>query len=263
MADNQGDEGSRESNSGDYGKSPEEQIKRRVKRACPGAGTWAGHRRHGSRRPGVVFAFLMIGAGVLLFLDNIGLFHFHDIWQYWPVALIAIGVAKLFETRGAGGLVLAGLLMVVGTAFLLDNFGIWHASWNIIWPLGLIAFGVLMLVNALERKRAPEGAGLVKTYSGDESSDNILRAWATFSIEVDLRRANIAPTDKEVVIDANATFGGIDIKVPETWVVVTRGMGIFGGYEDKTIPPKPQEGVTPPKLVLTGYAVFGGVSIEN
>ncbi len=285
MADNQGDEGSRESSSGDYSKSPEEQIKRRVKHACPGGGAWAGHRRHGFRRPGVVFAFLMIGAGVLLFLDNIGLFHFHDIWQYWPVALIAIGVAKLFETRGAGGLVLAGLLMVVGTAFLLDNFGIWHASWNIIWPLGLIAFGVLMLVNALERKRAPEGAGLVKTYSGDESSDNILRAWATFSglkrrldsqnfqggemlavfggIEVDLRRANIAPTDKEVVIDANATFGGIDIKVPETWVVVTRGMGIFGGYEDKTIPPKPQEGVTPPKLVLTGYAVFGGVSIEN
>ena len=141
MADNQGDEGRPESNSGDYGKSPEEQIKRRVKRACPGEGAWAGHRLHGFRRPGVVFAFLMIGAGVLLFLDNIGLFHFHDIWQYWPVALIAIGVAKLFETRGAGGLVLAGLLMVVGTAFLLDNFGIWHASWNIIWPLGLIAFG--------------------------------------------------------------------------------------------------------------------------
>ena len=220
----------------------------------------------------------------LLFLDNIGLFHFHDIWRYWPVALIALGVSKLFETRGAGGVVWAAMAMLVGTAFLLDNLGIWHASWNMIWPLGLIAFGVLMLVNALERRRSPDDPACVKTYS-DTSSDNMLRAWATFSglkrrldtqnfqggemlavfggIEVDLRRANIAPAVKEVVIDANATFGGIDIKVPETWLVVARGQGIFGGYEDKTIPPKPQEGVAPPKLVITGFAVFGGISIEN
>jgi hypothetical protein len=285
MADNQGDEGRPESNSGDYRKSFEERISRRARADWHGAGGWPGNRRHGPHRHGIVFAFLMIGAGVLLFLDNIGLFHFHDIWRYWPVALIAIGVSKLFETRGTGGVVWAAMWIVVGTAFLLDNLDIWHASWNIIWPLGLIAFGVLMLVNALERRRPPEDPACVKTYSGDASSDNILRAWATFSglkrrldtqnfqggemlavfggIEVDLRRANIAPTDKEVVIDANATFGGIDIKVPDTWLVVARGQGIFGGYEDKTIPPKSQEGVAPPKLVITGFAVFGGISIEN
>jgi len=284
MADNQGDEGRPESNSGDYRKSFEERIKGRARADWRGAGGWPGRRRHLPHRHGIVLAFLMIGAGVVLFLDNIGLFHFHDIWRYWPVALIAIGVSKLFETRGTGGVVWAATWMVVGTAFLLDNLGIWHASWNMIWPLGLIAIGVLMLVNALERRRSPEDPACVKTYS-DTSSDNMLRAWATFSglkrrldtqnfqggemlavfggIEVDLRRANIAPTDKEVVIDANATFGGIDIKVPDTWLVVTRGQGVFGGYEDKTIPPKQQEGVAPPKLIITGFAVFGGISIEN
>jgi len=284
MADNQGDEGRPESDSGDYRKSFEERINRRARADWRGAGGWPGHRRRGSHGPGVVFAFLMIGAGVLIFLDNIGLFHFHDIWRYWPVALIALGVTKLFETRGAGGVVWAAMAMLVGTAFLLNNLGIWHASWNMIWPLGLIAIGVLMLVNALQRRRSPADPACVETYS-DTSSDNMLRAWATFSglkrrldtqnfqggemlavfggIEVDLRRANIAPTDKEVVLDANATFGGIDIKVPDTWLVVARGQGIFGGYEDKTIPPKPQEGVTPPKLVITGFAVFGGISIEN
>jgi hypothetical protein len=285
MADNQGDEGRPESHSGDLDKALEERIKRRAKGACPGAGAWAGHRRHRSHRAGIVFAFLMIGAGVLLFLDNVGLFHFHDIWRYWPVALIALGVTKLFETRGAGGVVWAAMAILVGTAFLLDNLGIWHGSWNLIWPLGLIAFGVLMLVNALERRRSPEDPNGVKTGSGDVSSDNTLRAWATFAglkrrldtqnfqggemlavfggIEVDLRRAKIASTDKEVIIDANATFGGIDIKVPDTWLVVTRGQGVFGGYEDKTIPPKQQEGVAPPKLVITGFAVFGGISVEN
>ena len=180
MADNQGDEGRPESNSGDLDKSLQERIKRRAQADWRGASPWAGHRRHGTHRAGIVFAFLMIGAGVLLFLENIGLFHFHDIWRYWPVALIALGVSKLFETRGAGGMVWAAMAMLVGTAFLLDNLGIWHASWNMIWPLGLIAFGVLMLVNALERRRSPDDPACVKTYS-DTSSDNMLRAWATFS----------------------------------------------------------------------------------
>jgi Cell wall-active antibiotics response 4TMS YvqF len=155
--------------------------------------------------------------------------------------------------------------------------------WSLIWPLALMGAGVSMLLHALERKglteRTPSGA-IVGTSVADT-----LREWVTFGgvkrrldtqnfqggemnavfggIEVDLRRANIATPGREVVIDANATFGGIELRVPDTWQVVTRGMGIFGGYEDKTVPPRPAEGVTPPRLLVTGYAIFGGVSIEN
>jgi hypothetical protein len=151
------------------------------------------------------------------------------------------------------------------------------------WPLALMGAGITMLLHALERKdlsaKAPSGA-IASTSVADT-----LREWVTFGgvkrrldtqnflggemiavfggIEVDLRRANIATPGGEVVIDANATFGGIELRVPDTWQVVTRGMGIFGGYEDKTVPPRPAEGVTPPRLLVTGYAIFGGVSIEN
>ncbi|HXI39022.1 MAG TPA: DUF5668 domain-containing protein [Bryobacteraceae bacterium] len=283
MPDNQSEEG-RDPNPRDYGESLKEQIGRRARADWQGPPAWHGRRRRGSHGPGIVFAFLMIGAGVLLFLDNVGLLHFHDIWRFWPVALIALGVSKLFETRGAGGMVWGAMAMLVGTAFLLDNLGIWHANWNIIWPLGLIAVGIIKLVTSLERKRALEDPNCFKAGSGDASSDNTVQAWATFTglkrridaqnfqggellavfggIEVDLRNAKIA-SDKEAIIDVNATFGGIEIKVPDTWLVIVRGQGIFGGYEDKTIPPRPQEGVTPPRLVITGFAVFGGISVEN
>jgi predicted membrane protein len=284
MADNQSDEGRRESDPRDSGESLKEQIGRSAGADWQGPPAWRGRRRRHSHGPGIVFAFLLIGAGVLLFLDNVGLFHFHDIWRFWPVALIALGVSKLFETRGAGGMVWAAMATLVGTGILLDNLGIWHANWNIIWPLGLIAFGILKLVTSLERKRALEDPNCFKAGSGDASSENTVQAWATFTglkrridsqnfqggellavfggIEVDLRRAKIA-SDKEAIIDINATFGGIDIKVPETWLVIVKGQGIFGGYEDKTIPPRPQEGVTPPKLVITGFAIFGGIEIKN
>src|SRR5690242_16601855 len=256
MADNQSDEGRQESDPREYGESLKEQIGRRAQARWQGAPAWRGRRRR-THGPGIVFAFLMIGAGVVLFLDNVGLLHFHDIWRFWPVALIALGVSKLFETRGAGGMVWGAMAMLVGTAFLLDNLGIWHANWNIVWPLGLIAVGIIKLVTSLERKRALEDPNCFKAGSGDASSDNTLQAWATFTglkrridsqnfqggellavfggIEIDLRRAKIA-AGEEAIIDINATFGGIEIKVPDTWLVIVKGQGIFGGYEDKTIP---------------------------
>jgi hypothetical protein len=235
------------------------------------------------RRPvkaGMVFALIVIALGVLLLLDNVGVLRFRDIWQYWPVALIALGVAKLFDCRGIGGRVWASMWILVGTALLLDHLGLWHMSWNVIWPLALIGFGIMMLVNAMERHRVPEG--LIAGSSAGTSAENVLREWATFSgikrrletqnfqsgemvavfggIDIDLRRAAIAPGTKEVVVDANATFGGIELRVPDTWLVVMHGMGAFGGYEDKTDPPS---GPDAPRLVIKGYAIFGGVSVKN
>src|SRR5579872_1184564 len=239
---------------------------------------------HSKRGPqGVIFAILIIGLGVLLFLDNIGLFRFHDIWRFWPVAPIAIGVAKLLDTKGIAGQIWAAMWILVGAAFLLDNLGIWQLRWGAIWPLALVAFGIGTLVNSLEHQRA--SGGPVIGSSQGSTSDKTLREWATFGgikrrvdtndfqggemvavfggIEIDLRRAQIAPGNKEVVIDANATFGGIELRVPENWTVIMRGIGVFGGYEDKTIPPRESDRATAPRLVIKGYAVFGGVSVQN
>ena len=243
----------------------------------------AWNRRRRPPAPGVIIAILIIGVGVLLFLDNFGLFHIYNLWRYWPVVLIAVGVSKLFDCRGTGGRVWAGIMIAFGVLFLLDALRIVHVGWHLIWPLALVGLGVSMLMKSLERKAAVDRC--VTTSSGDASAADTLREWVVFGgikrrldtpnfqggemvavfggIEVDLRRANIADTVKEVVIDANATFGGIELKVPENWRVITRGFGIFGGYEDKTIPPRPQDGVTAPTVVITGYAIFGGVAVQN
>ncbi|MGH9619711.1 MAG: LiaF domain-containing protein, partial [Bryobacteraceae bacterium] len=79
-------------------------------------------------------------------------------------------------------------------------------------------------------------------------------------INIDLRHAQIS---NGTSIEANATFGAINIRVPETWRVSVRGAGIFGGYEDKTLPPRPAPGFNPPLLVITGAAVFGAVVVKN
>jgi len=283
MAENRGDD--RSQSAEEYARSLQQDIHDRVHARMEKVHERIEERFGARRRPptaGVVIAVLIIAAGVLLFLDNLGVYHIYNIWRLWPVALIIVGVSKMFECRGAGGMVWAGLVTAAGAIFLLDNLGIWHVSWGLLWPLALVGVGLSMLFHAMEQKdlprRAPPWADI------GASSDNTLREWATFSgvkrrlhtqdfqggemiavfggIEVDLREASIPP-GKEVVVDANATFGGIELRVPYSWQVVMRGMGIFGGYEDKTVPPRREEGVTPPRLLVTGYAVFGGVSIEN
>lgn len=81
-------------------------------------------------------------------------------------------------------------------------------------------------------------------------------------IEIDLRSAGMS--SKVAVVDANAMFGGVEIRVPDTWSVLVKGIGIFGGYEDKAAPPRVIDtGVQPPQLTVTGYAIFGGVTVRN
>lgn len=42
-------------------------------------------------------ALLLIGAGVLLLLDNFGIVWIGRIWDLWPVTLIAMGLAELLH----------------------------------------------------------------------------------------------------------------------------------------------------------------------
>jgi hypothetical protein len=87
-------------------------------------------------------------------------------------------------------------------------------------------------------------------------------AFAMFGgVEIDMRKA--VSTREEILIEANAIFGGIDLKVPENWNVTVRGSGIFGGYEDKTMDTRLAPDAKQPHLIVNGFAIFGGVNIQN
>ena len=75
--------------------------------------------------------------------------------------------------------------------------------------------------------------------------------------EIDLRKAAI---NGEAVIDIFCMWGGIEIRVPEDWTVVSHLVPIMGGVEDKTRPP---QAATSHRLTLRGMALMGGVEIKN
>jgi hypothetical protein len=85
------------------------------------------------------------------------------------------------------------------------------------------------------------------------------RATALFGgIELDFRDADM---ESEAILEVNCIFGGVEIRVPETWHVHSRSLPVFGGYEDKTSQPhSPGKTKT---LIVTGMVIFGGVEIKN
>jgi predicted membrane protein len=254
------------------------------------------------RRPnpfgGLIVGFVLAGIGVLLLLQNLGILFFDDVWDFWPVILIVVGGSRLFSAWDFGGRVWGGIVAFVGVVFLLRNLGLLHGSvWSYFWPVILIAVGLGLLIRAMEgnhvwdlwgeRGGSAEGkAGGPGPGPGDPprptfndlrnsfKEDHIFggakrriesqdfeggEAVVVFGgLEIDLRKADTKR--EEIFIEANAVFGGIEIRVPETWQVTVRGTGVFGGYADETNPPADGKH---PHLIVTGGAVFGGVSVKN
>jgi predicted membrane protein len=258
---------------------------------------------HGHGHGGVVGGVVLAGIGVLLLLQNLSIPGFDEIERFWPVILIVVGVAQTARSMGVGGKVWGGTICLVGVFFLLQNFGIiQHDVWRFVWPGILILVGLGMLAKAIDRHTYTGTGAAAAAENAKKMGDDIrnrivsdwgrsqtatsldhLNEWAVFSgvrrrvdtqdfqggevfamfggVEIDMRKAAIKRD--EVVVEINALFGGVEVRAPENCTVIVRGVGIFGGYEDKTMDSRVSPDVKQPRLIVNGFAVFGGVTIQN
>lgn len=244
------------------------------------SGIYTGHTgSHGH----IVMGIIVLSIGVLFLLENLGYFYIGNIWQFWPVILIAVGIGRILDSRSLHSVVWGAIVGGVGAILLSDNLGYlpWPL-WHFFWPAMLILWGALILLKGFERRGVLLGSA---TFANNTSttSNNVLNEVVVFGgirrkieatdfqggvakavfggIELDLRSAT---TTKELIaIEANAVFGGIELKVPDTWDVTVSGAGILGGYEDKTHPAIGTENTKRPRLLVRGEAVFGGVTVGN
>ncbi len=242
----------------------------------------------GPIKPGMIFGLLLVIAGTLMFVDNLDIFPFHAAKMFWPVALITFGMMSAIRTSSPAVKVWGGAAVVGGVLLMLRTLDILHIRGNILWPLALIACGIVMLVHRLQWKFLDTftfGRGSVGSSSDSHSTDHSLQEFALFGgvkrrvespsfeggeltaifggIEIDLRRAEISSEVRRITLETNAAFAGIEVRVPEHWRVSIQGSAVFGQFEDKTIPPRPEPGVIAPVLVIRGGVAFGAVVLLN
>jgi predicted membrane protein len=219
--------------------------------------------------PQLLMGLLIIIVGVVFTLDNLGIEEADRYIRYWPAGLIAIGLLKLWQSRGGGAF--AGLVFItVGTWLLLQSLGLVHVNFWDMWPLLLVLFGASMVWQGLRGGRRPaiasdanDTVSALAVLSGVNRGNNS-RAFKGGDLtavmggcEIDLREATI---EGEAVLDVFAMWGGIEIRVPESWTVVGRVTPLLGGFDDKTRPPQP---VSTQRLVIRGVVIMGGVEVKN
>lgn len=214
----------------------------------------------------LVWGAALLAAGIIGWLDHTGQLRAYDYLEWWPLIVIALGLAHLPQRQW----VTAVALVAIGALFLppLPGLPHFHVSMIIgLWPL-LISVGGLSLIRQAMQPAAKDAA-LTNSFHSVAVMGGVGRGVASSDFlggdavavmggcEINLSAAKIT---KEAVIDVLAFWGGIDIRVPRGWRIENDVTAILGGIVDKTDRDVPAGA---PILLIRGMAIMGGVEIKH
>ena len=223
--------------------------------------------RRGVSMPRMILGIFIVLVGVSILVQET------DILRYlFPILLMVFGLLKIFGTRSSSSRILGTILLFLGFMFLIE-------AWSL-WPILIILLGLNILWKGVGRDqvrrssgRTMSGSAFVKDFVLFGGSERVVDSpdfeggdiSAVFGgVDLDLRGADIAP-DREAVVDLFVLFGSTEITVPPSWDVSQEATAIFGSVDDQT-----RTAVSGPvadgrrrRLVIRGYALFGGIDIKN
>jgi hypothetical protein len=219
----------------------------------------------------VILGLVVMWLGVLWTLDNLDILDSEPILRFWPVAVIAVGMAKLLGIFSPRNVIAGSLFTVVGMWLLLNQLDVIHVGLWTLWPLALVAIGIGMLSRTSWRPNDPTGPGshanklssfaFMSGVDRKVASNDFRGGDATAvmgGVKLDLKGAK--PVEGGAILDLLVCWGGIEIYVPDTWKVVNEATVVMGGLEDQSkIPPAEARDV----LILRGLVIMGGVEIKN
>ena len=215
-------------------------------------------------------AFIIVGT--IFGLNATGLtdinFFFDGWWTLFIIVPCFIGLCSDHEKTGS----IIGLIIGIALLLACQDFIDFDLIWRLTIPVILIIIGLSLLfrdsfghkvseeIHKLNRENKDKNE-----YASTFASQNIDFDNETFTgaeltavfggIKCDLRKAKIT---KDVVINAEAIFGGVEIIVPNDVKVKIKSTPIFGGTSNRTNN-NDEKAVT---IYVNSTTVFGGVEIR-
>ncbi len=211
-----------------------------------------------------ILGLTIIAVGFLLLLSNLEVLSITNVWKYiWPIGLLIVGISGLIEKKSYD--FFFSIVILVGLLYLLKALNI--ISGNVIGilfiPFIIMGIGISMLVTFKFKEIDGKVKKYIAVFSGVEEKiedkkykgSEILAIFG--GVEIDLR--NVKFDSKTTYINVLSAFGGATITVPENVRVVTKGIPIFGGCENKARTNEKSDY----ELIINYNVIFGGIEIKN
>ena len=217
-----------------------------------------------------IVALVLIVLGVVFLLGNLDIIDVDIgdlITTWWPLILISLGVTGLFQARTApiGSI----FLIFIGVVFLLITLDV--ADYDILWPIVIIAAGIWVLFqNRISRRSTAaadvgqDSVNVSALFSGSvqritSQSFQGGNVSATFGgVELDMRGARLAENS---VLNINVFMGGVELRVPDEWLVNVNGSPVLGAIEYSRSQPAATDDA--PTLTINASVTLGGLDIKS
>jgi hypothetical protein len=150
-----------------------------------------------------------------------------DHW-YFPGALTLLGLVRLTTADSGFGRAIGGGLAILGGWWLIaETYGFRFSIWNW-WPLGLVAFGVLLIVRAMT-ERAPTVIAAETPTGFSSTTDPLNMGWKSGAV------ADGAGVPAPTIVDAGpisafAFWSGVSKRVSAAFKRANLG-AVMGGIE--------------------------------
>ncbi|MCU4163075.1 LiaF transmembrane domain-containing protein [Carboxylicivirga caseinilyticus] len=166
---------------------------------------------------------LSIG-GFFIIPDLFPFVDFRDVFKFWPLLLVLIGVSIYFKRKP-----------------LLPHNHITSNSDEIIDEVNVFGGGVSQI-----ESNNFKGGKITAVFGGSE---------------INLERCQLS--DEGAVLEMVTIFGGAKLIVPRGWNVKTEVVSIFGGFADKRTYYNETVSDPSKTLYIKGVAIFGGGELRN
>lgn len=220
----------------------------------------------------IILGIILIALGIIFGGNALNLFSINVFFKGWWTLFIIIPclIGLITDEDKMGSLI--GIL--IGVALLLGARDIvaYDLLWKLAVPVILVIIGLSIIFKDTCNKKINDK---IKKINNGKNEENIFAAFS--GQDVNFNKKEFSGKDltavfggikcdlsssilkNDVVINANAIFGGIDIIVPKDVNVVIKSTSIFGGTGDKRTDKTETKN---PTIYINATCLFGGVDVK-
>ncbi len=230
-----------------------------------------------SRFKNLLWGLLLVVIGVIIGLNALGVTDITIFFKgWWTLFIIVPSAIGLFDKGSKTGNII-GLLIGVALLLACQEYITFDILWKLALPVILVILGIAVIFKDVSSKKINKKieslkkdnnektnkenefcavfSGQTLNFTGEQFKGATLNA-IFGGIKCDLSCAII---DEDVLINADAIFGGIDIFLPSDVKVKVKSSSLFGGVTNKTIP---SEDALAPTVYINTNCMFGGVDVK-